>query len=352
MDGTVEEILRRLLLLGLPLIPSIGCGGSPANGRIGCATQLFDGIIAVPRPDSDPDGGPGITIADWDACATVGDCAALCKAVAATGFASGPVKSCDRVRGGGDAGSSEAGSTVIMEPGDANAPTVDVHLAYTLLNCTGRRPEGFHHPRRTPTGRAMGRWLADVATLEAASVPAFRRLARELRAHAAPPHLVRGARESALDEVRHYKLTARSARARGAVVQLERSRRFPIRDLLSVATENVREGCVRETFGAVSAAHQAAHARDPELRALMTIISRDEARHAFLAWQIDNWARSVLPAPCRVLLDDAKRIASAELARAVAAASPPPRLASAAGLPSGRSARTLLERTRTLLWAV
>jgi hypothetical protein len=100
----------------------------------------------------------------------------------------------------------------------------------------------------------------------------------------------------------------------------------------------------------VTAAHQAAYARDPELRALMTIISRDEARHAFLAWQIDHWARSVLPAPCRVLLDDARRIASAELARAVAAASPPPHLASAAGLPNGTAARKLFEKTRTLLW--
>src|SRR5450432_2035451 len=244
MVVSVEEILRRLLLLGLPLIPTIGCGGSPANGRPGCGTQLFDGIIAVPRPDSDPDGGPGITLADWDACATVGDCTALCKAVAVTGFGSGPVQSCARVRGGGDAGSSDAGSTIIMEPGDANAPTVDVLLSYTFQNCTGRRPEGFQTPTRTTTGKAVGRWLADVAVLEAASVPAFRRLARELRAHAAPRRLVRGARESALDEVRHYKLTARFARSRGAVVQLQRSRRFPIRDLLSVATENVREGCV------------------------------------------------------------------------------------------------------------
>jgi hypothetical protein len=405
MEGSVEEILRRLLLLGLPLIPTVGCGGSspligstsdahfevahadpPVDADLDLAladttvdayvdalladaaanadrdsidvnaaempfigpncNRSADENLSIPRPDSDPDGGQGLTIAAWDACATAGDCTALCKAEATTGFPPRNVTTCERARG--DGGLLDAGPFPGL--GDANAPTVWVHLAYTYVDCTGRRPEGFRAPAPTRTGRAVGRWLADVATLEAASVPAFRRLARELRAHAAPGALVRAARESALDEVRHYRLTARAARLRGSVVRLSRARRLPVRDLLAVAAENAREGCVRETFGAVSAAYQAEHARDPELRALMTTIARDEARHAFLAWRIDHWARSVLPSASRARVDDARRAAAAELARGVETASPPPRLASAAGLPSGPVARALLEKTRALLW--
>ncbi len=54
-------------------------------------------------------------------------------------------------------------------------------------NC-GRRPEGWIDE---PSGDGTGAELAAMAELEAASVPAFERLARELAYHDAPAHLIR-----------------------------------------------------------------------------------------------------------------------------------------------------------------
>ena len=67
-----------------------------------------------------------------------------------------------------------------------------------ILDCNagpgpGRRPEGL--APSTATGAcAVGRYFADAAHLEAASVHAFRRLARELTAHGAPSSLVADAK--------------------------------------------------------------------------------------------------------------------------------------------------------------
>jgi hypothetical protein len=93
------------------------------------------------------------------------------------------------------------------------------------------------------------------------------------------------------------------------------------RSFEAFVTENVVEGCVRETFGAVSAAWQAANARDPLLKRAMTLIARDEAGHAQLAWEIHCWAMSKLDGAARerVLAERARGIAT--LARDVCASS-------------------------------
>ena len=74
MRTPVEELLRRLIALGLPL--SIGCGSSlampDAGGPTGCqSTHTFDQVLVVSRPAQNPDGGRGPTIEDWDACAQI-----------------------------------------------------------------------------------------------------------------------------------------------------------------------------------------------------------------------------------------------------------------------------------------
>ena len=75
---------------------------------------------------------------------------------------------------------------------DADGSTLTIH--FTGTTTCGRRPAGLR-PWRVPTrGSSAGRWLAEAAALEAASVPAFRRLARELAAHGAPARLVERAR--------------------------------------------------------------------------------------------------------------------------------------------------------------
>jgi hypothetical protein len=158
-----------------------------------------------------------------------------------------------------------------------------------IKNCeVGRRPAGLHEPARRPC-RSPGEYLARAASLEAASVAAFRHLARELKAHGAAAHLVAAARAAARDQVRHARSTARLATRLGATPERPQITATPVRDLESIALENAREGCVRETFGALEGQWQSLHAADLELRRAYRRIAEDELRHAALAWSVARW---------------------------------------------------------------
>jgi hypothetical protein len=214
---------------------------------------------------------------------------------------------------------------------------------------TGRRPAGLAR-----TGIAwdadLGAYFAEVGHLEAASVRAFERLARELRAHRAPARLVRRASRAAKDEVRHAKVTARLAQRFGHEVPAPRVRDVRVRSLEAIARENAVEGCVRETLGALFAAWQAKAASDPKVRTAMSVIARDEARHAELAWEIARWIDHKIAPDARARIDRARRRAIAqlghELTRPVA-----PSLVREAGLPSPRDARALFDAAQRELWA-
>jgi hypothetical protein len=350
MRTPLEDLLRRLITLGLPL--SIGCGSSlnmpGPDGPIGptChGTATYDQVLAVSRPTQNPDAGYGVTIEDWDACVQAMQCAALCREAVPFSSAAQTVLACGVVTDAGDAAT--GGSDL-----DAGSePSVDLHVAFTYYDCTGRRPAGFSPRRRCKRGSQVGRWFAEASVLEAASVPAFRRLATELEAHHAPARLVRAARRAVGEEIRHHRLTAAVARANGAIAQEPRIRTAPVRSLVAMAAENAREGCVRETFGAATAAFQARHAADPRLRAVMSVIARDEARHALLAWEVDAWARTALPPAGARRLTAARDAAARTLARELEAAPPPDRsLARALGLPSAPALRRLAGLARDLLW--
>jgi hypothetical protein len=66
-----------------------------------------------------------------------------------------------------------------------------------------------------------------------------------------------------------------------------------------MARENAVEGCVNETFGALVAAWQAAHARDASRRRSFARIAADEARHAALSWAVARWAEGRLDSGAR-----------------------------------------------------
>jgi hypothetical protein len=189
-----------------------------------------------------------------------------------------------------------------------------------------------------------------MAALEGASVPAFRRLAQELRAVGASRKLVRAATRSARDEVAHTRSTARLARRFGARVPRFALARARTRSLFELAIENAVEGCVRESFGALVATYQASHARDPEVRIAMSRIARDETRHAALARAIDQWLSRRLTRDERSRVAAAKTAALAELAREIE--SPVHHdLRSEAGIPEPSAARFLLERAAHILAA-
>jgi hypothetical protein len=202
-------------------------------------------------------------------------------------------------------------------------------------NC-GRRPEGVALERGEDL--SPGAVLAEMAALEAASIAAFDRLARELAHHGAPQDLIDRARAAQRDEIRHARTTRRLARSYGPGVRTVRRRRLPVRDRLAVALENMIEGCVRETFGAAVATFQAERAEDPAVRAAFWAIAEDERAHASLAHDVHAWfAETAAPEELAVLEE-----ARAQTIDLVDHAEYPQETRRALGMPSGQESRALL----------
>jgi hypothetical protein len=216
--------------------------------------------------------------------------------------------------------------------------------------CEGRRPEGLVS-RGVVEGRvsALGALFARMAHLEAASVPAFERLAEELANHGAPARLVRAARRSASDEVRHMRAMRALAQRYGAPIPPLQVEPFGPRPLAALALENAVEGCVRETFGALVAGWQARCALDPEVRRALGHIAPDELRHAELSWAIDAWASRRLSASEREHLREARHEALRTLARSVAQDKPVEAFIRWAGMPSPEAARMLVRELTELV---
>lgn len=176
----------------------------------------------------------------------------------------------------------------------------------------GRRPEGAIASR---DANDTGARLALMAELEAASVFAFARLARELAAHGAPSSLVDRAHDAREDEIRHTRATTALARAYGGEPHMSDEASLEVRDLFSIALENVVEGCVYETLGAAIATFQSQRARDACVRDAFVEIAREECLHAALAADVHAWIEPRLTNEERHALEDARARAIASLAQ-------------------------------------
>lgn len=234
---------------------------------------------------------------------------------------------------------------VRVGPGGSVEVVETEHIEDPDADCAaGRVPAGLCVRRGARrSGSAVGRYLADMARLEAASIVAFEQLAVELVLHRAPRSLVRGALSARADEVRHARITARLARRHGAIAVRPVVEPQASRSLLAFAVDNAQEGCVRETYGAATAAHAALASTDPVIRRAMVGIARDETRHAALSWSIAAWLDTRLDARARNHVArrraDAVDRLDAELAADLA-----PSVHAVAGLPQSRHARALLHR--------
>jgi hypothetical protein len=293
-----QRVLKRALLVGAPL------------ALAGC---IFDGESSCPDDGYDP---PRTSTQPVDPSFANGGAldAAQCQAV------------CDDL---------SKLLTCVREDADS------VLCIHEQLPCEGRRPAGLRCAERV-TCSGFARYLADAAWLEAASIDAFRALRRELRAHGAPRRLLRSASRGARDEARHARRMRAVARRHGvAVAQVERDAPPP-RPLVELALENAVEGCVRETWGALVARHQAARAQDRAVREAMVRIAPDEARHAQLAWEIDAWLAPRLAPEERRRVSEARASALAELDREVQAELAHRERASL-GLPDAAESRRLLK---------
>ena len=145
-------------------------------------------------------------------------------------------------------------------------------------------PVAFGPRRHLGTGDP--RWLDD-AREEAASVPAFLMLARDLDRLGAH-RLACRARVAAREEVTHARLcNALAGRDLGRRVRALPPCLVPTdTDVTRLVLESWLDGCVGEGTAAREASLEHATTRDPEVRATLAQIAHDEASHAELAWAV------------------------------------------------------------------
>jgi hypothetical protein len=272
--------LQRFLLALVAASPLSGCSSTSSCEGSGPTTMTYSLALLA-------DAGPAEAGVD----AAAGSCEEACERLA-----------------GGYATIVGCRFTTLAENGQS-VPAVECKAQYV---CEGRRPEGFCPEE--------AEHFAVASQLEAASVFAFARLARELRHHRAPRRLLAAARRSRRDEIRHARATAALARR---VVPRVSAGPMNVRSLEDIALENAVEGCVRETFGAATAWWRALHARDANVRATYARIARDETKHAALAHQLDRWLSARLSREARRRVARARAAAVVELRQQVSSSELP-----------------------------
>lgn len=237
---------------------------------------------------------------------------------------------------------------VHVGPDGALSETESVVVEKGDPNCAiGRRPGGHETSPASPTTtndrESLGAFLGKIAQLEAASVVAFAQLEREYAALGAPERLLKKMRQARRDEVRHARTMTNLATAHGATVPAVVARPFrALPTLATLAAENLVEGCLRETFGALVAAVQATRAENPRIRLALARIAIDEAAHAALSWELHQWAEARLDRRARQHLNAAIAPALATL-REEAAATYSAEITSQTGMPSGAEAVALVD---------
>jgi hypothetical protein len=213
----------------------------------------------------------------------------------------------------------------------------------------GRRPEGLQAVDSPAPCSELGVYFASAAHLEAASVHAFARFARELHALGAPEELVSDAWRAAIEEIAHTRMVGMIAERFGAEVPEPRIEAPPAREAFAIALENAVEGCVRETYGALVAWYQAETATDSMVKNAMAQIAEDETRHADLSWRVAQWLEPQLSDSERAHIDRARNGAFAALREELSAAGLSEASCALIGLPDQKGSVALLNQLGTAL---
>ena len=216
------------------------------------------------------------------------------------------------VNEGACGGSSE--TLYVVGQDGALGPATSKELSSASSGCAeGRRPNGLVEIG-APWLASLGEHFAEIAHMEAAAVIAFDQLVADLLRFGAPLALVERAKKARAEEVEHATVThALASRFGGTPREPSVGGVAPDSTLLQFALENAREGCVRETYGALVAAHQAEHARDPAVRSAFAKIHAEELEHAELSWDIAAWASARLTSRENELVTRASYTAISEL---------------------------------------
>jgi hypothetical protein len=150
--------------------------------------------------------------------------------------------------------------------------------------------------------------LARAACEEYESVPAFVRLANELRQLGAPQRLQRRARRAVADELKHTTICTALARGAGlsdfcpSVPVVAARQALLGRDGIErLALESWLDGCLGEGLAAVLEADEVGSAINPVVAQARAVIARDERQHAELAWGTLVWCCQKQPSVRRLL---------------------------------------------------
>jgi hypothetical protein len=135
-------------------------------------------------------------------------------------------------------------------------------------------------------------WTREAA-FEHASIASFAQLTLDLLSVGAPPDLLEATQRATLDEIEHARITFALATAYGArPVGPAALAALPgtSRTLAALARSTFIDACVGESVASAALAEASRASSDPVLRDLLATMSRDEERHAELAWRIVAWA--------------------------------------------------------------
>lgn len=143
----------------------------------------------------------------------------------------------------------------------------------------------------------LGRYYAEMALMEHASVTAFARLVMELSAQGAPAKLIAEVIDAQRDEVEHAQVAfALSSELQGLAIGPGRLSLAGAQLGVSVealAYTTVVEGCVGETLAALEAREASERTMHPSLKRVLRRIADDESRHAALSWKVVAWLLEV-----------------------------------------------------------
>ena len=286
--------VRLALLTILAVVPLTGC---PSVWNCDPPEERFELDQAVTAASLDAIIEHYTIYDSWDAL----ECETVCRHIyeQQRGWQTGSVDSCELTLPENPDGSGEPGHITCNGTG------------YEYF-CEGRRPLGHVEGGDRDCGDPVGRTLAAMAYLEAASVLAFEQLAEQLVGFGAPEQLIDRCRVAAEQERAHARWLTIVAERHGASVPV--AAQTPVAQaLFDVALHNAVEGCVHETFAALLAACRAERATSPVLRRVFAKIAADEAAHGQLAWDLHAWLQSRLPCEQAAVVAAAQRLALARL---------------------------------------
>lgn len=235
----------------------------------------------------------------------------------------------------------------------ADSSQIRLRCGFTLSKVcepAGRRPMGLIDAETSEPVTTPGQYFAQMAYLEESAVTAFQYLVQELESFGAPETLIAVAREGIQEEVDHADMMkALCLRYGGACIPVVVDP-FQPRTLFEFALDNVVEGCVRETYGALAAMYQSEHAEDPAVREVTRRIVFEESRHAMMSWEIVQWLETQLSPKqqeqCRQAMKEA--VYSLEMAIAQKASQP---WEHRIGVPPKNEALRMFDVLKQTVWA-